>query len=938
MAVLHKAEQDLAVNETKISETDRKIAEYIAECTDGDFTEKINEDSNWQVFFQLSSLREGLYCWYEFRPEARLLEVGAGFGPLTGLFTRRCKSVTATERSAFRASCLQQRYQDRENLEIYSGDIGNLSFPEKFDYIVLTGLLERAEGGSSDRQRYVEYLQEIKKWLKEDGTLLLAVENRFGLKYICGAEEPHTGKAFDGLNKYPRGTRGYSFSREEIADIVSRAGFPVHRFYYPLPDYKVPQMVYSDEYLPKTRVSERLVPYYTHQDSLVAVEKNLYDDVVENGVFPFFANSFFLECGRTGSINFATVTPDRGRARAMSTVIHNNGKVEKCPVFPEGKENIRKQFEHLEELQRRNIPTIEATLLTQEQRKNVLEMPYREELLASAYLKKELDNPDFSVPQFFEKLYGHILRSSTHVTDTDELFGVILEKAYIEMIPMNAFWAEGDFLFFDQEFVYENYPAKYVLYRALRNTYLFIPETGERFSLQQAKEYFDMDEIWHRLEEMDNKFLQSVRRLEENKTFYSWTRIHADRIYRKAELLNHKDELIADYKVPHKMKQIWEIQLKILKKFQEVCTSHNLRFYMIRGTLLGAVRHKGHIPWDDDVDVAMPREDYNRLLALMPEVFGPDHMLQTAGNEGECFFGLFARLRDCNSTALDLKNWGRKCNQGIWIDIFPLDAYDRNPDYRKKKAIRIQRYYNLLQARAYGPEWGNAYEHSWAERRLYYWLSKRYRQEQLFEKVNEICSKCKDPDPAMLGIFTHFAEAKRFYAADFDHTVMLDFAGMKLPAPAGYERCLEMSVGKNYMEYPPVEERKPHHQGLFIPGLPYEVFHKRYTDSFADAKGKTIILFGAGLMVEDYMKKHGKKYPPAFLADNDSKKWGTKKCGLEVRNPEEILRVPEEMRKVFICNVYYKQIEEQFRKMGIRDYCIYVQDKDWILEDEEKEK
>ena len=112
----------------------------------------------------------------------------------------------------------------------------------------------------------------------------------------------------------------------------------------------------------------------------------------------------------------------------------------------------------------------------------------------------------------------------------------------------------------------------------------------------------------------------------------------------------------------------------------------------------------------------------------------------------------------------------------------------------------------------------------------------------------------------MLGIFTHFAEAKRFYAADFEQTVMLDFAGMKLPAPAGYERCLEMSVGKNYMEYPPVEERKPHHQGLFIPGLPYEVFRKRYTDSFADAKGKTIILFGAGLMVEDYLKKHGKKY------------------------------------------------------------------------------
>lgn len=949
MAILNTQFEQNAKQNTRISGDDSKIIKYINENPDGDFAEVIRQDDSWPVFFQLSEMRWGLYSWYDFGENAKLLEIGAGFGALTGLFCEKCRSVIATERSRVRAEALEKRFKSIQNLEIYLGDVLNMNFPEKFDFIVLTGILERQGKGSNDRNVYSRYLQELKALLAPGGKLLLAVENRFGLKYICGTEEPHTGRPFDGLNHYPFGTGGYSFSRKELDVILNQAGLGSCKFYYPLPDYKVPQIIYSQNYLPQTRIGERLVPYYVKRDSLIAVETDLYDDIVENGVFEFFANSFFVECSITPkhcSVDFAAVTPDRGHERGIVTAIHNNKIVTKQAIFSEGKKNIRALCHHIRDIQERQIPAVGIRL-----EEDIAVMPLVEEQLASAYLKKAVLEKTIDLYAYFERLYAYIIKSSEHVphdrnvllkerqgTAADTLdFGIILSKAYIEMIPMNAFWVNDDFLFFDQEFVYQNYPAGYVLFRALKNTYIFIPEAAKLVTLRDMKQHFNLDQVWDIYEEQDEKFLVQVRRLEENRTFYSWNRIDRERIYKKAELLNHKDEIIADYKVSDKMKKIWAVQLRLLDLIEKVCKENQLRFYIIRGTLLGAVRHKGFIPWDDDIDIALPREDYNKLLALPAGILGNDVFLQTAENDKECFFGAFARLRDNHSTAMDLKNWGRSCNQGIWIDIFPLDAYDMNEKFRKKQRQRIERLYELLYAKIYGKQidqFGKLSRIKWD----WYRLISRFRDKQaLIRQLNACCSYSKNPSQELIGIQTHYNEVKIFYQEDFNEIVHLEFEDRLLPAPAGYQRCLEMTVSKNYREYPPEEKRKPHHHELFIPDLPFQTFNQRYVHSFQDAADKEIILFGAGLMAEDYMKRFGKKYPPAFLVDNNPEKWGTRKCGIEVRNPVEILSVPAGRRKLFLCNVYYKQIEQQLKGMGITEYCIYVQNRDWILEDENKE-
>ena len=140
------------------------------------------------------------------------------------------------------------------------------------------------------------------------------------------------------------------------------------------------------------------------------------------------------------------------------------------------------------------------------------------------------------------------------------------------------------------------------------------------------------------------------------------------------------------------------------------------------------------------------------------------------------------------------------------------------------------------------------------------------------------------------------------------------------------------------MKYPPEDERKPKHRGIYHPERPYREYVELLCDTFAAAKGKKIILFGAGLMFEDYMKKYGDKYRPAFIVDNDENKWGRFRMGIEIRKPEEILEVPVEKRHLIICSFYYREISAQLENMGITDYKVYVQEPEWILQTEERQE
>lgn len=942
MAVLHN---QYSRNGENASVIDADIRKYIQTNGTDDYEAVIRSDNRWEVFFHLSDLRTGLFSWYDFKPGSSLLEIGGGFGALTGLFCRKCAQVTVVEKSLFRAEAICERYNAEERLTVYAGSIADLEFTEQFDYIVLAGELETAGEGSRNPEVYAAYLKRILPLLKPSGILLLAVENRYGLKYFCGAAEPYTRVPFAGINRYTGSKEGRCFAKQELIELLADCGVKMPKFYYPLPDYKLPQLIYSDAYLPEKNLNERLIPYYLDGKTLLANELELYNDVISNQVFTFFANSYLLECGSEEagcSVIYAALSTDRGREKAFATTITKKRIVRKTPLFAEGKVHARLLCEHSNDLNGHGVPVV-----PHEWDGEAVQMPFVVADTLSNHLKKLVSEDQTEFINIIDRLYQMILRSSEPAAKEENVFlrefkqpldwGPVLKKAYLELIPLNCFYHPPNFFFFDQEYVRENYPAKYILFRALHYMYAFAPHTERYVPLQLLKEKYGLAELWDIfVEEENGNFLREVRKRETYRQFYRWAAVDAGQIKRNASLLGLDVGAGMEYRISDKMKKIWQVQLDLLRVLKDLCEKYHLQYFMIYGTLLGAVRHQGFIPWDDDADIALSREDYERLQHIAAAELGAPYFLQTMENDPGCFYGGYMRLRNSDTTGISHTDFGKPCHHGIWIDIFPLDACTMEQKKLQKKTKRITFWQKLLYAKVYGQEAAPFSNMSSLEKNGYCYLTKLWSHRFLCKQLHKALTAYTDNDAGYLAIFTHFKRYQVFDKRDFLSIEWLSFENMRLPAPKGYTRCLAMSMGRDYMSYPPLAQRKPHHAGIFDPAIPFQRYNELFMGLFSGAQGKDIVIFGAGLMLEDYMKKYGKAHRPVFLVDNDQSKWGTRRRGIEIKSPRDILNISEEKLYLIICSVYYREIERQLNGMGISRYKIYVQEKNWILRDEEQ--
>ena len=151
-----------------------------------------------------------------------------------------------------------------------------------------------------------------------------------------------------------------------------------------------------------------------------------------------------------------------------------------------------------------------------------------------------------------------------------------------------------------------------------------------------------------------------------------------------------EEETRCDFIVTKERKKIWAVEIDLLLEFERVCKKHNLRFFLFWGSLLGAVRHGGFVPWDDDTDVVMPRADYEKLLLLQEEFTHP-YFLQTPYTDNGYFYA-HAKLRNSNTTAWDRPFAYQGTNFGIFLDILPLDSVEL--DGGKERFDRINKLIN----------------------------------------------------------------------------------------------------------------------------------------------------------------------------------------------------------------------------------------------------
>ena len=294
------------------------------------------------------------------------------------------------------------------------------------------------------------------------------------------------------------------------------------------------------------------------------------------------------------------------------------------------------------------------------------------------------------------------------------------------------------------------------------------------------------------------------------------------------------EEIRYGYTITRQMKEVWAVELDLLNKLLEVCKKHNISVFASGGTMLGAVRHKGFIPWDDDIDMMMFREDYEKLCLVAPLEFRYPYFFQTEYSDPGSLRGP-AQLRNTKTTGILKSEFNEKYkfNQGIFLDIFPLDNVDGNAVLRKKQAKRI----NYWKRRAYF--WAKLTTRYHEENELTLktivkkalvkvscnTIKKKCLEERAYQRFEKECQKYNKEKTSLVSTLSLDACEEQFYKyrSDYSELIEIPFEFMTIPIGKNYDHALRVRYG-NYKEI--VKGSSCHGGVIFDTQKPYNEYLK----------------------------------------------------------------------------------------------------------------
>lgn len=310
-----------------------------------------------RFFYATTPVRENIVNWYPFKKGAVILEIGGGLGSITGCLCDSAKKVISCEYSKRRAENIYNRHQNRKNLEVVVGNINKVELKEKVDYVVLIGVYEYSKRFFQTQDPFFDFLKLLETFLKPEGVILIAIENRYGIKYWAGATEDHYDIKYLGLEDY--GDRDIqTLGKKEITDIVEKTGYK-YKFYYPFPDYKMPSVIFTDDRLPqKTELNS--LPIYNHGNQLYNFDyRKVLPGIIDNNQFGFFSNSFLLEIGKDNNsfsdVVYAKTSCIRSEKYQNTTVINNKNEIYKIPKGSQGVSHLEVMCGTHKKLEKLNV-------------------------------------------------------------------------------------------------------------------------------------------------------------------------------------------------------------------------------------------------------------------------------------------------------------------------------------------------------------------------------------------------------------------------------------------------------------------------------------------------------------------------------------------------------------------------------------------------------
>lgn len=295
------------------------------------------------------------------------------------------------------------------------------------------------------------------------------------------------------------------------------------------------------------------------------------------------------------------------------------------------------------------------------------------------------------------------------------------------------------------------------------------------------------------------------------------------------------EEVRCGYNVTHKMKKVWAVELDLLHEFQRICKKYNLEYFSDSGTTIGAVRHQGFVPWDDDIDIVMMRDDYEKLRQVASNEFKHPYFFQIEDTDPGSARG-HIQLRNSETTGIlkDELECKFKFNQGIFIDIFPLDSVPDDESLFKKhlkdsedlrEKMRQKRHfveqYLLYKRWNFIAKFINKIRHNHYHNLQKYPTGYNY----FFEKYDQQISLYNGTNTKRVANLSlmPYKEHRLRWREDYKSSILKPFEFLDIPVPVGYDRILSNVYG-NWKT--PIVAQSGHGDIILDPEKPYQLYIK----------------------------------------------------------------------------------------------------------------
>ena len=480
---------------------------------------------------------------------------------------------------------ISENEADAHNLADGNGD-RNFTY----DTIVITDCIERVTDP-------LDLLRAAARHLKTNGTLYLALNNPLGLRYFVGDKDPYTGRNFDSIedyrrvNKYDRAKLpGRMFDHAQIDEMLKNAGFKNIVQYSAFPNLESLQLLYREDILPNEDISSRIFPLYNSPDTIFLDEYMLQRRLMRNNMFHQFANAYILKCrvvaeADCGEFCHATINLNRGHKYAMVTKITENGEAIKRAIFPQGRQLLYSLKENHEELKSRGIAITDVAvkiyaayavgdadasepgicipqplcavsdfiegvcgieyfrdLAKQIKRKSTAEdnIPRKEndsDCTENNPNCKERADIDFLISKV-DEFRNIILKSSDNIIE-EETGEILLKKGYPDLALLNCIYKDDEPVFFDQEYVIDNLPAKALITRLVDLIYHGNPDLNDLLPREFFEERYGLSDNISRWRHAIGDFMNELKHEQEMAPFYEKHCAREDMINANRQRMNY---------------------------------------------------------------------------------------------------------------------------------------------------------------------------------------------------------------------------------------------------------------------------------------------------------------------------------------------------------------------------------------------------------------